>query len=161
MESKQALVGTKAPDFTLVDQQGNPWSLSARTKTNPVLLVFYPGDFTPVCTKQLCNYRDNFEAFKKYGVQIVGISKNTPEEHQEFAKKYDFQFPLVSDPENKVAKLFGCTSLMMFGGISRAVFVVDTKGYVAYRYIEPTSLTRRKADELTKILQDLRAKSQI
>jgi thioredoxin-dependent peroxiredoxin len=156
MEGQGVVIGKKAPDFTLKDHQGGTVTLSKVIPVAPTLLVFYPGDFTPVCTKQLCNYRDNFEDFNRFGIQIFGISPNDVQKHAEFAKAYEFPFLLLSDPGQQVAKSFGCTSLLMFGKVSRAVFMINTKGVILYRYVEPTSLTRRKADELVGILTDLK-----
>lgn len=145
-----------APDFALESQTHEQVRLSDVLKKGPVLLVFYPGDFTPVCTRQLCNYRDSLESFRRYGVQLVGVSFNTPLQHKAFAAKYGFDFPLLSDPKRDVAKLYGCTSLLMLGNVSRAVFIVSADGRILYRYVEPTTLTRRKADELLEILARLR-----
>lgn len=147
---------TKAPDFSLQDQDGNSVSLVDLTKEGPVVLAFYPGDFTMVCTKQLCNYRDNMEDFKKIPVNICGISVDPPDSHRNFVKEHGFPFPLLSDPGKKTAQAYGCTSLMMFGGVSRAIFIVNKKGMILYRYIEPTVLTSRKAEELVGILSDLK-----
>lgn len=156
MEGQGVVIGKKAPDFVLKDQSGGVVTLSKVTPVAPTLLVFYPGDFTYVCTKQLCNYRDNFEQFNKFGIQVFGISSNAKERHEEFAKTYDFPFLLLSDPGSQVAKSFGCTSLLMFGKVSRAVFIINTKGIILYRYVEPTTLTHRSAAELVGILQDLK-----
>jgi peroxiredoxin Q/BCP len=157
MEGTGTVIGKKAPDFTLKDHQGGTVTLNQVTPVAPILLAFYPGDFTPVCTAQMCNYRDNFESFIKHGLQVFGISHNDPESHAKFAKEYDFPFLLLSDPENKTAKAFGCTSLLMFGKVSRAVFILNTKGVILYRYVEPTTITRRKADELVGIIDDLKS----
>ncbi|MEW6056914.1 MAG: peroxiredoxin [Bdellovibrionota bacterium] len=151
-------IGTQVPEFSLKDQNGQQVQLADILRGGPALLVFYPGDFTMVCTKQLCNYRDNLEAFNQFGIQIVGISGNPSESHAEFAKEYDFSFRLLSDPKKEVAKAYGCNSLLMLGGVSRAVFIVGKNGRLLYRYVEPTALTRRKADELIEVLKDLRAK---
>ncbi|MDZ4676677.1 MAG: peroxiredoxin [Oligoflexia bacterium] len=156
MEGIGTVIGKKAPDFTLKDHHGGTVTLSQVSAVAPTILAFYPGDFTPVCTKQMCNYRDNFENFIKFGVQVFGISHNDTEKHVEFAEKYDFPFLLLSDPDHLVAKSYGCTSLLMFGQVSRAVFIINTKGYILYRYVEPTILTHRNAGELVKILEDLK-----
>lgn len=76
-----------APDFTLENQAREPVCFNDVLKKGPVLLVFYPGDFTPVCTRQLCNYRDSLESFRRYGVQLVGVSFNTPLQHKAFAAR--------------------------------------------------------------------------
>ena len=156
LQGQGSVVGKRAHDFVLEDHLGDEIILSDVCKTSPVMLVFYPGDFTPVCTKQLCNYQDNLSEFKRLGVRILGISSNSNKEHRKFASDYDFSFSLLSDPHKTVAKKYGCNSLMMFGGVSRAVFIVNTQMMILYRYVEPTILTRRKAEELISILRDLR-----
>jgi thioredoxin-dependent peroxiredoxin len=156
MEGQGLVIAKKAPDFTLPDHHGGSVHLYESLQVSPVLLVFYPGDFTMVCTSQLCNYRDNMEEFEKFGIQIFGISTNSTEEHKRFAEEYKFPFLLLTDEGQKVAKQYGCTSLLMLGRVSRAVFIVNSKGVVLYRYVEPTAITRRKADELIGILSDLR-----
>src|SRR5579871_6362033 len=104
MAVANSAVGQLAPEFTLKSQTGESVSLSSLLAQGPALVVFYPGDFTPVCTKQLCNYRDNLMSFIDFGVQIVGISRNSPSEHAHFAEEYGFSFPLLSDPGQKVAR---------------------------------------------------------
>ena len=151
------VIGKKAHDFSLKDHQGGVVTLTSALKDGPILLVFYPGDFTPVCTKQLCTYRDRIEDFRKYGVQILGISANDPESHAKFVKEYDFPFLLLSDPEGETAKKYECQSFLMLGRVSRAVFIINSKGLILYRYVEPTILTRRKPEELIAILDDLKA----
>jgi peroxiredoxin Q/BCP len=109
-----------------------------------------------VCTKQLCDYRDHLEQFVQLGVQIVGISKNSTSEHIKFARAHKFPFLLLSDSGQSVAKMYGCTSLLMMGTVSRAVFIVNTQGIILYRYVEPIALTRRTADELLDVISDLK-----
>jgi peroxiredoxin Q/BCP len=155
MEGQGTAVGKKAPNFSLTSHGGANVTLLEELKLGPVMLVFYPGDFTPVCTKQLCNYRDHLLDFEKLGVRIIGISTNNSESHQKFAEKFDLPFRLLSDPDHKVAKMFECTSLLMLGRVSRAVVIINNQGVILYRYVEPTSLSRRKSEELLKILQDL------
>ena len=156
--SQEFILGLEAPNFELSDQTGKTVSLHSVLKEGPVMLVFYPGDFTMVCTKQLCNYRDHWSDFKGFGIQVVGVSANTTQDHARFAEEFKFPFLLLSDPKKQVAKAYGCTSLLMFGGISRAVFLISKDGVGRYRYVEPTILTRRKASELIGIIADLRAR---
>ncbi len=151
----------KAPDFTLKDQSGKSVRLADVLKAGPALLAFYPGDFTPVCTKQLCSYADNIEAFRRFGVEVVGISSDSPESHAKFAGKHGFPFALLSDPDKQVAKAYGCTSLFMLGKVSRAVFLVGKSGEILYKHVEPTVVTHRNADDLTRVLEALKAKGEI
>ena len=115
-----------------------------------VLLVFYPGDNTPVCTRQLCEYRDGIEAFSDLGVAVVGISSDDIESHQKFRSKHDLPFVLLSDPDLEVAKLYGCKGAL---GMKRAVFLVDEKGIIRYAHIEALALFRRRAAELLEAIK--------
>ena len=161
MANSNTIVGKTAPDFTLQDENDQPVNLYTLLLTSPMLLVFYPGDFHKGCVKQLCNYRDNLQAFKEYKIQILGISGNSRESHTLFTNTYEFPFPLLSDPQNKMAKEYECTSLWMMGGLSRALFVIGTNKKILYRHIEPTFYTRRSAAELVEILKKLREKEVI
>lgn len=148
--------GGIAPDFALKDQSGKTVTLGDILMGGPVVLAFYPNDFTMVCTKQLCTYRDSMADFKDLGVQIVGISNNSTDEHEQFAEKYEFSFPLLTDPEHKVAVKYGCRSPFMMGGVSRAIVIVNRDRKVLYRYVEPTALTHRKPGQLLGLLRDLK-----
>src|SRR5262249_7030977 len=118
------VVGKKAPNFSLLDSQGRSFEFFDALRQGPAVIAFYPGDFTRVCTKQLCNYRDNWDEFSNLGVQVVGVSKNPVEQHVKFNQQYQFPFPLLSDPDHKVAKAYGCASILLLGGISRATVIV-------------------------------------
>ncbi len=141
----------KAPDFTLQSDNGDDYHLSAHAGER-VLLVFYPGDNTPVCTRQLCEYRDGIESFAELGVDVVGISSDDLESHQAFRSKHDLPFVLLSDPDLKVAKLYGCKGAL---GMKRAVFLVDEKGLVRYAHVEALALFRRRAEELLEAIREL------
>lgn len=148
----------RAPDFMLADESGKGVTLNDLLKNGAVLLAFYPGDFTPVCTSQWCNYRDAKADFERIPIQVVGISANPPHSHVRFKEKYDIPFRLLSDPKKAVASAFGCYSLLMFGRVSRAVFIVNCDGVILYRYVEPTTLTARKSDKLIQVLEDLKSR---
>jgi peroxiredoxin Q/BCP len=156
MEGTGSVVLKKANNFNILDSEGKPFEFFDVLKKGPVLMAFYPGDFTFVCTKQLCNYRDNWSDFQDLGIQVIGISPNPWQQHAKFTEQYKFPFPLLSDPGNAVAKNYGCTSLFLLGGVSRTTMVVNQSGLILYRYVEPTTFTHRKADELIGILRDLR-----
>ncbi len=145
----------KATDFELADSRNRKLRLSSFWEKKPLLLVFYPGDFTPTCTAQLCDYRDNFAGFAEQGVELVGISSDPPEKHAEFASRYGFEFPLLCDPKGEVIKVYGCTSKWTFGLMSRAVCVVNTRGEIVWRHIEAVAVTRRRAEELKSVLGQL------
>ncbi|MGZ3689420.1 MAG: redoxin domain-containing protein [Bdellovibrionota bacterium] len=156
-----AHVGDRAPDFRLKNERGEPVSLGEIVRTRPAMLVFYPGDFTMVCTKQLCAYQDSMNQFSGYGIEILGISPNDSESHAKFKDRYQFAFHLLSDPGRLVAREYQITSLLLLGGISRAVFIVSKGGKVLYRYVEPTTITHRRPQELVEILDRLRQAGQI
>ena len=160
-DSRSTLEGSIAPQFFLPDHEGKWMTLEDFTKDGPVMLVFYPGDFTMVCTKQLCSYEDTLEEFKKYGVQVVGISANYPEEHTRFRTEYKFSFPLLTDVNRAVTKSYGVTSLFMMGGTSRAVFLIAKDSKILYRYVEPTTITFRRPTELLEKLRVLREAGKI
>jgi peroxiredoxin Q/BCP len=156
MDGQGVVVGSKAPDFKLKDHTGKDWTLKDVVAHSPAILVFYPSDFSPVCTKQFCNYRDALEEFKELDVKIFGISSNSMESHAEFSQKYSIPFVFLSDPDKAVAKAYDCTSVFMLNTVSRAVCIINKKGIILYRYVEPTILTRRKSEELVGILKDLK-----
>jgi peroxiredoxin Q/BCP len=154
-------LGTRAPLFRLQAHDGSWLELSDLLAVGPVLLAFYPKDFGLVCTKQLCAYQEALESFNRLGCQIVGISKVPPQNLRNFRDTYKFDFPLLSDPNHVVAKLYNVTSLMMMGGTSRAVVVIGKSGIVLYRYVEHTVATHRKPGELIKVVEELRARGML
>ena len=102
-------IGDNATEFTLRDGDGNDWTLSDhRGKT--VVLLFYPGDNTPVCTKQLCSVRDHWSEYQATGAEVVGISTDTVESHDKFAEKHSLPLRLLSDPDGKVSAQYGMKS---------------------------------------------------
>jgi peroxiredoxin Q/BCP len=144
-------VNDKAPGFCLQSDSGEEYCLSEHAGQR-ILLVFYPGDNTPVCTAQLCEYRDGIESFADLGVSVVGISSDDLESHQKFRSKHDLPFVLLSDPDLEVAKLYGSKGRL---GMKRAVFLVDEKGVVRYAHIETLALFRRRAEELLEAVKAL------
>jgi len=140
-----------APDFSLEDEHGKNFRLSDQAGEK-VLLVFYPGDNTPVCTKQLCDYRDGVEAFENLGVKVVGISHDGAESHRKFRQKYDLPFTLLTDPDFKVASLYDSKGLL---GIKRSLFLVDESGIIRYLHIESLALFRRRREELLEAIANI------
>jgi peroxiredoxin Q/BCP len=127
-------VGDKAPAFSLLDQDGNKISLSDY-KGKKLLLYFYPKADTPGCTKQACSIRDASKDLNKYGAAAIGISPDQPPKQKKFDGKYSLGFPLLSDPDNKIAKAYGAWGeKSMYGkkyeGIIRSSFVIDEKGKI-------------------------------
>ena len=144
-------VNDKAPPFVLEDDQGGQFSLADQAGRK-VLLVFYPGDNTPVCTKQLCDYRDGIEAFAGLGVDVVGISNDSAESHRKFRQKHDLPFTLLTDPDLEVAALYDSKGVL---GMKRSVFLVDEKGVIRYLHVESVALFRRKREELLDVIRNL------
>ena len=134
-------VGSQAPDFTLKDQDGNKWQLS-RHRGRVVVLLYYPGDETPVCTRQLCAVRDRWEDYSGTGAEVVGISTDSAEKHRRFAENRRLPLRLLSDPAAEVVKLYGVASWLP-GRAARAVVVIDPRGRVSYRKVQPVSLQTR------------------
>ncbi|NBB93989.1 MAG: redoxin domain-containing protein [Gammaproteobacteria bacterium] len=144
-------IGKTAPDFSLPDQNGNPFRLSEQTSTR-VLLVFYPGDDTPVCTRQLCDYRDGIEQFSDLDVRVVGISRDDADSHRRFRDRHELPFTLLSDPDLAVADRYGCKGLI---GMKRGVFLVDEGRIVRYAHVESVAVFRRSREELVEVIRRL------
>jgi peroxiredoxin len=140
-------VGDRAPDFTLPGTGDRSYSLSDYAG-RPVVLVFYPGDDTPVCTKQLNSYNDDLSAFGDVGAQVLAISPQDVASHERFAAKFGFGFPLLADTDKAVAALYG--TLGPLGFPRRSVFVVDGDGIVRYAHRALAGLTFRSTDELVR-----------
>ena len=128
-------VGTKAPEFTLPDKDGNPVSLSDFLGKK-VVLYFYPKDNTPGCTKQACAFAASYEGFKATTVAVVGVSKDSVASHQKFAAKYDLPFLLLSDPELQAIQAYGVwQEKKLYGkvsmGVVRSTYLIDEQGVIA------------------------------
>mgnify|MGYP006269772877 FL=1 len=137
--------GDKAPDFTLPGTGGRSYSLSDYAGST-VVLVFYPGDDTPVCTKQLCSYNNELQQFTGLGAQVLAVSAQDVASHDRFATKHGFDFPLLSDTDKSVAQKYG--TLGPLGFPRRSVFVIDKSGVVRYAHRAIAGLTFRPVDEL-------------
>ena len=139
-------IGDDAPDFTLKDGEGNDWKLSDhRDKT--VVLLFYPGDNTPVCTAQLCSVRDHWSEYQATGAEVVGISTDSVESHEGFAEKHQLPLRLLSDPDGKVSAEYGMKSWLP-GRSARGVVVIDKEGKIAYHKVQALSLFKPKDDDV-------------
>jgi thioredoxin-dependent peroxiredoxin len=131
-------IGDGTSDFTLKDGEGNDWVLSNH-KGQTVVLLFYPGDNTPVCTAQLCSVRDHWSEYQATGAEVVGISTDTVESHKGFAEKNRLPLRLLSDPDGKVSAAYGMRSWLP-GRSARGVVVIDKQGKIAYHKVQPLSL---------------------
>ena len=148
-------IGDIAPDFTLPDQNGTPVSLSG-FKGQRVVIYFYPKDDTPGCTKEACNFRDQWSRFEQHGIAVLGISKDGASSHGKFIAKYSLPFTLLTDAEPcPVAESYGSYGLKKFMGreymgMMRHTFVVDGEGRIERAYLKVKAETM--ADD---ILSDL------
>ena len=148
-------IGDLAPDFTLPDQRGDAVTLSS-LRGQRVVLYFYPKDDTPGCTKEACNFRDQWSAFEQHGIAVLGISKDGASSHAKFIAKYDLPFTLLTDAEPcPVATAFESYGLKKFMGkeymgMMRHTFVIDAEGKLELLY------TKVKAETMAdQILTDL------
>ncbi len=126
--------GDKAPDFTSTDQSGKQVSLSD-FKGKKVVLYFYPKDDTPGCTKEACNFRDNYKQLQDEGFEVLGVSADTEKKHQKFVEKYDLPFTLLADTDKEVINAYGVWGKKKFmgreyDGIHRETFVIDENGKI-------------------------------
>jgi peroxiredoxin Q/BCP len=119
--------GTPAPDFELRDQDGDSVRLSALRGSN-VVLVFYPGDDTPTCTRQLCEFRDCWDAARRKNVRIIGINPWSAARKAKFRTKYQLPFPLLADPGQRVAALYNTGGLW----VRRTVYLIGPDGVIRY-----------------------------
>lgn len=141
--------GDKAPEFSLPDQNGKDVSLADYKDNKLVLIAFYPKDDSPICTKEMTEFKDAHDEFLKRDVEIVGISTNSQKSHQEFKNKHELPFPLLSDEKKDVTKLYDVYNKIM-GVSQRSYFLVDKKGILRYVYIEKQNFNKRGNEDLLK-----------
>jgi thioredoxin-dependent peroxiredoxin len=144
--------GSIAPDFALQDGEGAEWRLTD-SRGKVVVLLFYPGDETPICTRQMCSVRDRWEDYAATGAEVVGISTNTAESHKSFAEHHNLPIRLLADVDRKVADLYGALS-MIPGKVARSVFVIDRSGVIRYRDVRPLGLFRPKDDDIIRAIHE-------
>jgi peroxiredoxin Q/BCP len=160
-------VGNAAPDFELPGTDGKTFKLSEHRGKN-VVLAFYPGDATTVCTKQFCSYRDNSERIDQLDAEVIGISPQSVDSHERWVEEQELNLPLLADEDLAVSKSYGVTGwlgpLARFSGlnetpggryIQRAVFVIDGEGIVRYRHVSRTGATFQTVDDLERAVAAL------
>jgi len=160
-------VGDAAPDFELPGTDGKTFRLSEQRGKN-VVLAFYPGDATTVCTKQFCSYRDNSERIDQLDAEVIGISPQSVDSHERWVEEQELNLPLLADEDLAVSKSYGVTGwlgpLARFtelketpGGryIQRAIFVIDGEGIVRYRHVSRTGSTFQTVDDLEQAVSAL------
>lgn len=141
-----------APDFRLKDGSGNDWHL-ADHRGKVVVLLFYPGDETPVCTRQMCSVRDRWKDYQATGAEVVGISTDSIESHRKFAEHHDLPLRLLSDADGKVSTLYGAKSIIP-GRTARSVFVIDADGKLRYQDVRALGLLKPKDDVIISAIRE-------
>ena len=144
-------VGERAPDFELEGTDG-PFRLSEHLGER-VVLLFYPGDNTPVCTKQFCSYAERADDMRDLPATVVGISSQDIDSHSEFQAKHSIPVPLLADTDRSVAKAYGVSAPMV--GTRRAVIVVDEQGVVRHRHVHRLGLDFQTVDDIRAVLAEL------
>lgn len=144
-------IGEKAPDFTLKDLNGDDWRLQDHAGKT-VVLLFYPGDNTPVCTAQLCSVRDHWSDYQATGALVVGISTDSADSHKSFAGKHSLTLNLLADEKGEVIEKYGMKSWLP-GRSARGVVVVDKAGNVAYHKVQSLSLFKPSDDEVLAAIE--------
>lgn len=145
-------VGDRAPAFRLSGTGGTEYALEDYAG-QPLVLVFYPGDDTPVCTKQLNTYNNRLDQFTNLGAQVLAISAQDMVSHERFSAKHGFAFPLLADPDKAVAGAYG--TLGPIGFPRRSVFIIDGDGVIRYAHRAIAGLTYRPVSELVEALKAL------
>src|SRR3954470_13985269 len=147
-------VGDPAPQFDLEGVPSVPGGRYrlADQRGRVVVLAFYPGDFTPVCTRQLQSYEDQRQRLVQTGAVLWAISTDTLEKHERMAKSYALSIPLLADEGGEVAARYGVRSLL--GSAKRSVFIIDPEGIIRYSKEEPLSLSYRSVDDILQALKE-------
>jgi peroxiredoxin Q/BCP len=146
-------VGSSIPAFTLRDQEGNWFRSRDHIGKKPLVVFFYPKDFTPGCTAEACAFRDSYEDFTEAGVLVVGISSDSEKSHRKFAEKYRLPFTLLSDPRKEVRRKFRVENRLLNLLPGRETFVIDKQGTVimAFEGIQASGHVRRALMALKKL----------
>jgi peroxiredoxin Q/BCP len=139
-------VGDAAPDFELPGTGDKTYRL-ADYRGRKLVLAFYPGDFTAVCTKQFCSYRDQGERLEGLGAEVLGISPQSVESHERFTEEKRLNVPLLADEDKAVARAYGVLAGPM---VRRAIFVIDEEGIVRHRKVTLAGLTFESVDDLER-----------
>jgi thioredoxin-dependent peroxiredoxin len=144
-------VGDPAPPFELPGTGGKTYRL-ADYRGRKVVLAFYPGDFTAVCTKQFCSYRDQSEKLDDLGAEVLGISPQSVDSHERFVEEKRLNVPLLADEDKQVARAYGVLAGPM---VRRAIFVVDEEGIVRHRKVTLAGLTYESVDDLERAVASI------
>ena len=149
-------VGDRAPDFELRGTGGDTLRL-ADFRGRWLVLAFYPGDFTPVCTRQFCSYRDAADRLDELDAEVIGVSPQTLDSHERFRAKHGLTVPLLADPERAMIRAYGV--LGPGGMVRRSIFIVDPEGIVRYRQVALLGLRYQDVEDLKQSLRRARAEA--
>lgn len=147
-------VGEKAPPLYGTDHHGRTWTLETLLAKGPLVLYFYPRDFTPICTREACAFRDAFEELRELGATVVGVSVDDAASHRRFAASHQIPFPLLSDEDGAIHRAYDAVAA--FGLYRRRVTFVIDQGGVIRAAIHHQMSARRHADEVRAALRALR-----
>ena len=149
-------MGDAAPSFELQGTGDTTYRLED-SAGSWLILAFYPGDFTPVCTRQFCSYRDAADRLDELDATVLGISPQTVESHKRFAREYELTVPLLSDPERQAIRAYGV--LGPAGLVRRSIFIVDPSGHIRHRHVAMFGLTFDDVDDLGDSLAKAKART--
>ena len=121
-------IGNQAPDFKALDHNHNEVTLSSLLSKGPFVLFFYPADFTMICTKEACMFRDMYQSLANAGIQVIGVSPQDAQSHQKFAQEHDLPYPLLVDAEKKMIKDYDAYGI--FGMVRRLTYWIDQNGII-------------------------------
>jgi len=145
-------VGDQAPDFELEGTGSHTYRLGDYHGRG-VILAFYPGDFTPTCTRQFCSYRDDGDRIEGLGIPMLGISPQSVDSHERFTKQHGLTVPLLSDPDKRTARSYGVIGPM--GLVRRSIFLVDGDGVLRHSHVALFGLTYQDVGTLERAVREL------
>jgi peroxiredoxin Q/BCP len=149
-------VGDRAPEFELAGTGDRTYNLND-FQGRWLVLAFYPGDFTPVCTRQFCSYRDAADRLDELDAEVLGISPQSLDSHRRFEAKYALNVPLLADPERQTIRAYGV--LGPGGLVRRSIFIVDPAGIVRYRHVALLGLHYKDVESLKGTLDQVRVEA--
>jgi peroxiredoxin Q/BCP len=141
-------VGKEAPQFAVATEEGNEFKLSDWRGNSHVVLYFYPRDFTLGCTKEACDFRDNFDAIVAEGAVLIGVSTDTEERHRRFKAEHRLPFPLGADTDGRVTRLYDAERMFKIGGAQRVTYVIDKDGIIRAAFRHELAIGRHRGDVL-------------
>ncbi|MDY8137902.1 peroxiredoxin [Aquimarina sp. 2201CG5-10] len=149
-------VGDRVPEFKTKNDQDEIFESSSLIGYTPVVIYFYPKNFTPGCIKEACDFRDRYQDFKELGAEIIGISSDSIKSHEKFKRKYRLPFTFLTDQEGKLRKLFGVKAGLLGLLPGRETFVVDKRGIVRLRFnsIQASKHTDKALSKVKEIVQE-------